>query len=803
MIAALTLIATSLAVLAPESHDGPTPLAARRFLVEPDARAVLEWKNVETRAEVLDYIVRDYQGAEQARGKAVATPGGMRVERAFSRGYHEIEFPALDRRFGVIALPRVKGTPDPFFAVDGAMSWLVADDEARSELIALAKGLGLAMVRERSTWGAIQPERGRWDWQSGHRFETLRDSYRRAGMPVLEMAHDAPAWTGLVGKYPDDLVATADSWASIARRWGRTWGGVELWNEPEIAFGGDLPGDQYAAFAKAASFGLRRAGAKAAIVGGVMSHFDPTFLRACQQGGLLDRIDAFSFHDYGPALGFEEVNAKFRNWLRESGRGDMPIWITECGWPWTRGPGRPPADEDRAGGFQIAMKAVEARACGVDRFFAFVLPFYEEDAKNFGLTDRSATPTRSLAAYAQAARALAGLSYLGDLPIEDESLARARVFGDASHAVVVLAASGTDAASRLPVRLAAAPSRVEGADGRPVAVQGGAFVLEDGLAYAWFDRATIDRLVDQKTRAMGLHPRPAASDHRVRPLAPSPIVLRHRIDSKTATPTASGYRLKAGVRSPDLRFDVFNLGDADASLELTLAAEAGSSPGGAEPRRLRVGGRSRGEVGWKLDLADSFASFEPVHILVTAREAGGVRDRIALDLIGEPGLEEALARVPVAVRIPVEDLKRWTPSIGAGGRMNMEAVGPRGWRLSVDHAPGSDRWAYPQFGLPGDVVLAGAKGMILRGRCRRAADVRVFLWEGDSGVGYINATGLFPGDGDWHVVRLGFADLQRSLANADDPDGRLDLGAVRKISLGLNSRADANDLEVSDVYLVR
>ena len=50
------------------------------------------------------------------------------------------------------------------------------------------------------------------------------------------------------------------------------------------------------------------------------------------------------------------------------------------------------------------MKAIEARACGVARYFAFVYPYYEEHASNFGMMDRRGVPMRSMAAYANAAR---------------------------------------------------------------------------------------------------------------------------------------------------------------------------------------------------------------------------------------------------------------------------------------------------------------------------------------------------------------------------------------------------------------
>ncbi|AMV38731.1 cellulase family glycosylhydrolase [Planctomyces sp. SH-PL62] len=802
MTPATLLLATAL-LSAPPAPDGPlAPIAARRFHVVPDAPTVLEWKRTgEADGDALDYIVRDYRGTEEARAKAVATPEGVRVERAFPQGYHEVEFPALSQRFGVVALPHARGTPDPFFAIDAAMSWLVDDDATRDELIALAQGFGLAMIRERMTWEAIQPEPGRWDWESGARFERLRESYRRAGIPVLEMGHDAPEWAGRVGKYSRDLVATADAWKTIARRWDRTWGGIEIWNEPEISFGGDMPGDQYSAYAKAVSFGLRQAPVRVPIVGGVMAHHAPEFLRACAQGGLLERVDAFSFHDYGPAESFEDVNVRFREWLRASGHGDMPLWITECGWPWKRGPERPPIDQDRASAAQIVMKAVEARACGVERFFTFVYPFYEENANNFSVMDRSATPLRSMAAYAQAIHALGGLSYLGDLKCDAPRILRSRVFGDARRAVVVIASTLSETDLGEPIRLAVTPDHVEAADGRAVPVRDGGFPLTDGLAYAWFERAALAPMIDAETRAMSLHPARDAEPVRGEP---SPIVLRHRFDPMVATPSSTGYRLKAGVTSLPVRVEVVNLGETAESLDLTLGVERPDVGTVAEPRRVEVGPRSQAEVEWTVDLSDAFADFAPARVLVTARNERGIRDRLSLAVFGEAKLEVALARVSRSVRLPIEDLSRWSPNIAAGGRMTMRAVETDGWRLDVAHEPGTDRWAYPYFRLPDSVDLAEAKGLILRARRRGAGDVRAFLWEGETGVGYINVASLFPADGDWHVVRLDFDAMERSNANAPDPDGKLDRKAVRKISLGLNGDVDANELEleVDAVHIV-
>ncbi|MDG3003418.1 hypothetical protein [Paludisphaera mucosa] len=792
----LLLMSTALLAV-PLEAPSLEPVAPSTFHVAPDAPATLEWKRSGTLAgEPLDYRVRDYRGSEETEGKAVAAAGGVRIERAFPQGYHEIEFPSTSQRFGVLALPKPDGTPDPFFAMDAGLSWLVQDDEARDELVAFAKGAGFAMMRERLTWGAIEPAVDRWDWQSGARFERLRESYHRAGIPILEISHDAPAWAGRVGKYPRDLPATAAAWQAVGRRWDRFWGGVEIWNEPEISFGADMPGDQYTAYGKAVSFGLRRAGTHAPIVGGVMSHYTPEFLRTCVESGMLERVDAFSFHDYGPALAFEDVNARFREWLRASGHGDMPLWITECGWPWKRGPERPPADQDRGSASQIVMKAVEARACGVERFFTFVYPFYEENTSNFSVMDRCATPLRSVAAYAQAIHALKGLSYRGDLRRDDPRLTRARVFADNARAVAVLYSTAPEAELREPIRLDAVPSRVEAADGRATPIRDGRFSLDDGLAFAWFDAATIAPLIEPQSRAKGLNPGLV----RVARAEPSPIVLRHRFDPAVATPTSMGYHLKAGVTVLPVVVEVINLGDATETLDVSL--KIGRPKNSGDPiRRVQVGPRSEVDVEWKVDAAGAFADFAPLRVFVTARSEKSERDRLSLAFLGEPKLEQALAHLGRSERLPIEDLDRWSDNIGQGGKMRMEAAKPAGWHLVCEHAPKADRWVYPYFRLPNSVDLIGAQALVVRARSKRPGDVRFFLWEGETGVGYINGTSLIPADGEWHVTRLDLDALDRSNANAPDPNSKLDRGLVRKISVGLNSDVDAGDLEVSDLYV--
>ena len=383
------------------------PHAVDAFFIEPEQPTVLELEaDSGELPDWIQYRLLDYAGEQVAAGKAIAVSGKIvQVTLKLPQGYYDLEFPATAQRFGLFVSPAWQGKPDPFFAIDSAMSWLVRDDGLRRSLIKNLRRSGIAMSRERLSWGRVSPAADRWDWENGSGFEAIRRFYARQGVPVLEMFHDSPQWTGKVGLYPDDLAATALAWREIARRLAADVGALEIWNEPDIFFGGNLPADQYVSLVKTISYAMSGLDRPPPLVGGVMAGEDRVFLDTAAQRhvGLRGRGQLPQLCT-GPGNG--ALVGRYRAWLNAFGRPSMPLWITECGRPWKRGPGRAPPDQDSASALDITMKAVEARAGGIARYFAFVYPFYEENQNNFGMMDRQGTPLRSMAAYARLASVL-------------------------------------------------------------------------------------------------------------------------------------------------------------------------------------------------------------------------------------------------------------------------------------------------------------------------------------------------------------------------------------------------------------
>ena len=778
-----------------------TPSSVEQFFLVPDQPAVLRWSaDAKTASGPVSYQIRDYGGAVVGSGKTETTGVVVEMTVRLAQGFYELEFPAVGQSFGLLAMPAFQARRDPFFAIDSALSWLVRDDSIRRGMIRALARSGIGMSRERQSWSQVNPAAGKWSWEAPARYDTVRKFYAETGVEVLEMFHDAPAWLGRVGKYPADLAGTSRAWCEQIRHGQRTWGALEVWNEPDIDFGGLLPGDQYVPVVDALSWAFAREQVRRPLVGGVFATFNRQFLDSVARNGMLDRVDVVSFHTYGQAIQMESLVAKYRGWLQAAGRGPMPLWITECGRPWKRGPQRPPQDQDSASALDITMKGVEARACGIARYFPFVLPYYEEHANNFGMMDRHGSPMRSLAAYAQLVRTLAGKDYLGDLPCDDPAVRLARAFGDAQSAVLVLYTQKPRAAV---VKLPVTAQRVEGIDGRPLAIHEGKVPMPDGLCYVWLDRQSLAGRLKTDTPAMRLLTLSRQAMPR-RP-APSPIVLRFQLDSALLDARPEGYLVKNAKtlsRLP-LQVQVFNLDKQPQEIAVRLTLPEGSSlVEGAPTQKVSLGAEASTNVAWTADVHGASGALEPVHLGVTAE--GAKVPPIApreLALAAEPDLPEILKRCPKATALPIRDLTRWQGAIARKGQMSMANSPETAWTLRCTFAEG-DRWVYPQFRLPEGLDLSRFAAMVVRARCHRPGTVRVFLWEGDRGVGYITPSGIVPADGQWHVAVIRFSDLMLSSANAPDPNDKLDLDQVRRLSIGMNSQSAENVLDTSDVYLL-
>jgi hypothetical protein len=773
------------------------PPAPDEMFVRPGAEPSLRFEVDGTEAgRRLSYEVVDYAGKTARTGAARVEDGAVEVEVSLTRGYYALRFPAADAEFGVVALPGPDEGRGEFFCIDAALSWLQPPGESRRGLVRGLRRCGIAMARERLSWGQVNPAPERWNWESDRKYDALRSQYRSANLPILEVFHSTPGWMEQVGPYPRSLVTTARSWRKIARHWRGAWGALEVWNEPDISFGGNLPADRYVPLVETLSRVMPRSADGPRLVGGVFAHYNRAYLDLAARNGLLDAVDVISFHTYGRAGGMQQLVGRYQDWLRDNDRPGMPLWITESGRPWRKGPGRPPRGEDALSALDITMKAIEAKACGVDRYFAFVYPYYEEHTNNFGMMDADATPLRSMAAYAWAASVLADSSYLGDLTLESDALERARVFARGDDAVVVLYTG--DSAAEKTVTLPCEPERMLGIDGRPLEASGRRAPVPDGLAYAIVERGKLTGHVERETEAMRLN----RERDRKPPKRPEqgPVVLQHLPDLDRLSATSEGYVVPRGADSPlSVKMRLSNL-SRDAR-KTRLAMKSAVDP----VREVELQGGSHRTVTYDVPLERVGRGAEFTTLEVTAR-GNFAAETCAVNVRRVPTLQSLLKSFEERRQVEeLRELDRWQRSVVGGAELEM-SVSDAGWSFTVDFPEELDRWAYPRLRLPDDIDMGSYDGLVLRARCRREGVMRVMLWESHegrrTGVAYLTPQAVVPCDGRWHAAYIRFAELEWSGANQPDPNGRLDLGSVKHISIGINSDADENRLQVSDLYLV-
>ncbi len=795
-------------------HGQIQPVNRTQFFTAPDRAATLAWTVAESAtmkgtATVTDYAQRTIMETE------VRLAGAHRIEITLTlpAGFHEITLP--DRSvWGLVALPAQDEPRDSFFCMDGALSWLVQDSATREELLTILKRGGIETLRERVSWRDIHPAPDRWQWQTRRRYDDFRQTRGREGVKVLDMVGNTPPWLAWQGKnpYPADLLATADSWTRIAERWGNCWLALEMWNEPDIFFGGYMPADQYVPMAKAIHYAYTKGGISTPLVGGVFTDRCPVaFRRSCAENGLLEHVAAISFHSYFHADRMESMVADHREWLQSCGKDSMPLWISESGRPWTAGPSRPPIHEDVASALDITMKAVEARACGIARYFAFVYVFYEEAGNNYGMMGREVTPLRALAAYFQAVRVLSHKPYVGDLRVDDPAIKRARVFRGTERSVVVLYTGRADGNASVAFKWPAID--LQGIDGRRlVRDKPDAVPVPDGLTYAWINNDDLsNEALNTESGAARLHaiaqwPVPRLSE-------PSPIVLQHVFhasvpatspanDLGRLTPSTLGYLMPAGATSHlRLPVRVFNLSDQPGRVELLLSYRTGSDDRRVDPvHHIDLPATGFREVEWAVELGSGQGYAEAHTLTVMVRTNDFIQpEPLVFDVIVEKSLEAHLGDYREKISLPIHEMDRWQQYAVVDAQAAMSVAPDGHWRLEA-FFPGKDMWAFPKFDLPEQVDLAQAEAILIRARCAKPAEPRLIFWEED-GSTYFSKDLLVPSDDQWHTTVIPLS-AQAVMPRTTDENDHLDWSQVRHVSVGLYSLEPHNVLMVGEIWIV-
>lgn len=806
------------------------------LFVQPGQKSVVELEYLDNGAPVTpapdaDFEIVDTDGSRVSTG---AIQNG-RTEFTLPQGFFELvvttgkteDGQKQIERFGIASLPpfctddaQSLQKRDPFFCIDAAMSWLVnKNGNRREELVKIARRSGIVMIRDRLSWTEIQPDSSQPVNPDGYRgYDSYRKLCKANGVEVLEMFHDAPAWTGRRAKYPENFNALSQLWSALHPQWSSTWGGLEVWNEPDISFGGNVPADQYAPILKTMSWELSKQGMDKPVLGCCLAVFNPEWLDTAQANDVHSYSDVFSFHTYARAESMRSIYAQFAGKVNGASSRPVPMWITECGRPWKRGKDRADSREDKISAGDIVMKAVVAKSVGVERYCPFVYPYYDERDSNFGMMDKSCSPMRSFVGYAQMIRVLSGFRYIGDVSVDglSENKALAFVTDDSDEAVLVLYTGTVDKAQRVAPPCPAL--RVERITGELVAFNADdkTVPVHDGLIYVWAPRSEVEKLAVVDPALAQIPKAPSAEDVMEKsPRKVSPIVVRYVYDESQVEPTPRWYQVKSTFSSQlTLKFALENLSDAPIEATVFPPQAADSSVTSQTEQKVVCPARGRADVEWDVDLSEVLSD-KPVAVSCRVawenpegNSSWEKEQNVVMLFRGEPNWAAFLKKYPNRQKLEIGSASNWTPSQCANGRTtlvdNEESTGAVTWKLRTDFQEG-DRWTYPGLKLSQSPDLTKFRGVLIRYRCQPGQNTvaRMFLYESDEGgYGSYMSKSFGSADGRWHSVFLPFEEFQYCTACEADVNNKLDLNSIYKISFGGNTKSPFFELEVSEAYWV-
>ena len=674
--------------------------------------------------EELAFVYRDYAGKTVTKGQAEYTGEILSVPPPQQVGYYDLVFPTLGINSAVVVDQPVTGPADGFFAIDVALSRGGFDADRFGELFRILHNNNISWIRDRLTYGVLQPAEDRFNFEANSgRYRELREAAARAGLKQLDVFHDTPTWNKqlvsdkddyIIGGdvrgnytrgsnlYPRNLLAAAAGLNAIAEHWKTA--ALEVWNEPDIGFGNEFPGEFVTALTKAVSVRFGLSGNPTAVVGGVFAKPPLNCYEWYIANGLLDYVDAVSYHSYTRVEPLENDVFRLREIEKKSGssRVGIPYWITESGMPWPRGGDRALPADGRYSASEIAAKAVEFRALGIQRYFAFVYKFYNEHRNNFGMMDANGAPMRSMAAYTHLVRVLSHKEYLGDLKLP--GAVRSRVFGGSGEIVacvyVPLRPSKAPAALTLPPGMEV--RRIEGADGRSLSFADGRIpVGEDGLVYLYFGKLP-ERFLDRDTRAMKLYR--LARDYRPSPRCDKPVVIQPDYGLVGVEYSENGIRL---APAQTFRCQVWfnNLSDRVRVVEPFLELPDGITADGFPSGAFELAPESRRELNFTLRCSGDSGMIRCLPVRIGDRRGGATPLVIAL---GQQLSPEHFKSGRVIDFRAMGNPSDWRKN--ASGEITIRRdEAENAIEFLTSFPPGvADRWTYPEFLLPEPGFLKNA-----------------------------------------------------------------------------------------------
>lgn len=490
--------------------------------------------------------------------------------------------------FGVVPSPESRPRlEDSNIASDLAMSWLVKPDRF-NDLAKLTKLSGITWVRDRISWGEIEPQRG--ILPDSTRYDLSAETQAGYGLKVYQVFHDTPGWAqkdGVSKSFPDDLRDAYNFAAEMARRFKGKVAAWEVWNEPDIIQFSDELGDAYSALLKAMYLGFKSADPEIPVLICSFAMEPGRFAEDIFQNDVGNYFDIYNYHIYDRWENHTSRALKHIGLMQRYGL-EKPVWLTEAGHAVKRLPDLVEVTRDQ--GREVAeflpKAIVSSLAAGVDKYFWFIMPYYREsDVMLFGLLRADMTPTAGYCAMTSCAYALGKAEYLGKLDLADIH-AHAFLRGDDNVVVTFWTDAGErDFSLRAEVK-SAILANLMGYERKIDALNG--FLTLKAVPSVNYVILPANALKDELKMN---YPRRKPEIRPYDPQAVSPFVLRLQFPRESRDKKSDTYLIPAGT-SAKVGLEVYNFGNISRSFRLVLHFPEGWE-GALDNEEVSIGHKER------------------------------------------------------------------------------------------------------------------------------------------------------------------------------------------------------------------
>jgi hypothetical protein len=791
------------------------------FYLEPEKTGVVNLKFAPAQAgRQVAWTLWNYSKKRIASGVVAVKPGATaQLKFKLPRGWYRLEFPALKYSSGIAVNTPPPAVRDKFFGIDAVLSWEIpgGNTDLRQKLVNSIKWMGVYGSRERINWRHVNPKPGKYNFSTTFKYDALAMMYRKAGIKMLVTFHNTPKYI-IAGNslYPKDLTVTARAWKSITEHFKEAWDSLEVWNEPDIRFGGYLPADQYAPMCKAISYAVSRSNPDLLIGGGVTAIPQADFVESLGDNGVFDIIDLYSFHNYLTPSGMVVDIKEYRKILARFKKSRMPLWITEAGVTFDLPQREMNEAEQRLTAMNIVAKSVEARAFGVARFYPFIYVYWKayRSQKSTAMLYRDLSAGMASAAYAHVIRRLSGAKFIGSLRLPAAVTSRVFIRPGSNQATIVIFTEKPAmlASVNLPFKV----EKVEGVDGRVIGGKTSKVLLSDGLAYCSVALDTIRPALSVNDQTLQRYTSSGAPGFDYTHSPVSPFIIYPMPMRKDLLPRTDSWRLKSLDRDLKVPTRVFNLSGKPFKTKLKFKMVSPEKtgrtfysstklihPGKYQPFILQI---PKSELVLFPGASRIVIESDPVDGTGNSPLALPASLNIAIPL----NMMTALKKYPHHVRLPIESPKQWNfdKAIIPGAKFKMS---PRNngkgveFNVTFGNKQKMNEWFYPRLKIPAEIKLSDYDAVLIRARSMSRPKETLHHIGLHDPYAYKTRTSYLSSDGKFHASLIKFNRLAvpRWLPE-QDPNDRLDLDAVKKISIGFgNYRFDREKLEISDIYLIK